>query len=202
MRLLVKVTALVGVVKRLKFARRLPIILRPAKTAVCPMPTTQETAFTMVELIVVLVIVLTLGGIAATSMRGGQDTAREQSIRVSALAVDDAIKDFRRDHGSRVPIVASSSTEWPLSKVTKGPVDRQGKPYMRKRGDQLALGEVGIVTSTSGGGKYGRLRYVRDASNIRNYTLLVEQRSGSAWKQVCWLGTKRSSDTNTGLKRC
>jgi prepilin-type N-terminal cleavage/methylation domain-containing protein len=157
-------------------------------------PDIDEHGFSLVELLVVMVIFAVIAAIALASMVGARNQASEGTVRASGVAIDAAVRAFRRDHGSRSPVLGNAG-DWP--EATKGPVDRQGQHYMRRRDEALAGGAVGVVDSTTGGGTAGRLRYERPTAST--YRITVEGRAGGTWKSVCWFGTTAPGST---VPRC
>lgn len=153
-----------------------------------------ERGFSVIELVVAMVIVLMISAMVATSFFSGRGSANDQRIRITATAVDDAVRAFRRDHGSRTPVLANAR-DWPDAR--RGPRDRNAEPYMRKVDESLGSGDVTVVASGTAGGTIGRLRYERPSSTT--YRLVAERRSGSRWEGVCWYGTTSPGGT---VPRC
>lgn len=159
------------------------------------MPATSEHAFSLIEVVVVTVILLVIVGITFSSVRGGQTSANSQTVRTAALAIDEAVRSFRRDHASRAPVLGDSR-DWP--NANWGPSDRLGETYMRRRSEPLSDGSIDVVDVSGGsGGTVGRLRYARPTATT--YRIIAETRSNGTWKSVCWFGT---SDPGGGIERC
>lgn len=86
-----------------------------------------QGGFTLLEILVVLTILALLMAIAIATMSAATRNAQAQAVTEAAVRYDSAIRNFRRDHGNRVPVQGSS--DWPVA--VEGPVAVTRRPYLR-----------------------------------------------------------------------
>lgn len=92
-------------------------------------PAAHQHAFTVVELLVVMLIIGIIGGIAYPAMRGWQASARRDGGVSAAREYARSIDSFARDHAGRPPTLGAA--EWTSAGVKRGPFDAStGKRYL------------------------------------------------------------------------
>lgn len=159
----------------------------------------RESAITLIEMVIVVVIMLVLMGLGINQLMSARSNARNIELRTTATAMAESIKAFRVDRASRAP--EYDSDEWPLGQVASGPRDLEDRPYMRPRPDALATGNVTVTAyngadpSVDDAGDLGLLEYERiDETRWRIRTF---RRHGSDLVLVCVAGRELS-----GVKPC
>jgi general secretion pathway protein G len=88
------------------------------------LPSKSRCAFSLVELVVVVMILGILGGIAAPKLLGTSHTATDNAVRHSLSVVRDAIDRFTADHNGQLPGAGNTEPSF-LSDV--GPYLRGGE---------------------------------------------------------------------------
>jgi type II secretory pathway pseudopilin PulG len=165
-----------------------------------------EHAFTLVEVTIVVLLATVLSAIAITTMHSSRVAASDQTVRTVGRALDEGIRAFRSDRGSRTPVL--NSADWPNASF--GPVDRNTEMYLRRRVDPLSDGSVQIVAhqdcgwtecnqGVPGPGMIGRLRYQQPTPTT--YRIIVEGKGAGAWRRLCWFGNTVDPPLG-GLSRC
>jgi prepilin-type N-terminal cleavage/methylation domain-containing protein len=152
----------------------------------------RERAFTLMELVVVMLIVCILLGGAILSVR----SARANSHRAAAVAVagayQRAIEQYASEHGELYPPAPGSGPNWP-SPAEQGPVDAtaggRGGRYLTSVPEAV---QDGTVSFGGGGGSRASVTYERAGSS---YRLVV--RWGDGDQRACVL-----PDAGDGLPRC
>jgi prepilin-type N-terminal cleavage/methylation domain-containing protein len=105
-----------------------------------------ESGFTLVELLIVMVIMAILLGVLISTFGGSKDAAGNEDAIVTAQSLQKAVEAFRIDREGRVP---SDATDWPAA--AKGPVDATtGQPYMRTPVADSVLGGQVVVKASTG----------------------------------------------------
>ena len=91
----------------------------------------RESAFGLVEIMVVLLIIAIVSGIALMSVKGARTSGGRAEAVAAATRYGDAIERFQQEHGRRVPTIGTPS--WPVG--ADGPVHRltvgTGTPVVR-----------------------------------------------------------------------
>ncbi|MCW2950080.1 MAG: hypothetical protein JWN41_1093, partial [Thermoleophilia bacterium] len=111
-----------------------------------PSHSTPQRAFTLVEILVVMVISAILMAIAVTTlMHMRRETTRKRGANAARVYAE-AVRAFQLDHDGRPPnpatvASATKAAEWPASAATAGPLDtmhvemkgpvQTGTPYIR-----------------------------------------------------------------------
>lgn len=107
----------------------------------------RERAFTLVEILVVIVLVAVFMGLGILSIRSSKATGARMSSIAVAHAYADAVDRFAREHGGRYPTFGAA-TDWPAGTVAarnRGPVARELGPsgeYLRQPPEAVQDGTV------------------------------------------------------------
>jgi prepilin-type N-terminal cleavage/methylation domain-containing protein len=148
-----------------------------------------ERAFGLVEVVVVLLVIGIVLTIAVRSLGSAQEEGAVAKGRTTARTLGEAIEQFKRDRGGRVPAQPGGS-DW--SSDWRSPVDvaNGDRPYAKAGslealdGAALALETATGTVAPNGAGAAVRLRYVADdASGL--YAVVVRSRDGGSWTPVC-----------------
>lgn len=113
------------------------------------MGASSESGFTVIEMLIVLVIVATLGTIAFLAIGSSKDQSRRTVVKVTGAAYAQAIDEYAQDHGGLVPRFGSD--DW--TDPSRGPeiVTPKGrKRYVRSMPDTVANGRVEITAGAAG----------------------------------------------------
>jgi prepilin-type N-terminal cleavage/methylation domain-containing protein len=148
----------------------------------------RESAFTLVEMLVVLVIAAILIGIGILSLRSSQDRGNTIQATTTAHAVGEGIEQFQRDHGGRLP-TNPGTTDWNGGWLSPADEGNQQRPYVKKAAlGPLTEGIVSLETSTGATGpnpaRTARIRYLVDA-NLGLYALVVRTDRGDGMLARC-----------------
>ncbi|MCB0878233.1 MAG: type II secretion system protein [Thermoleophilia bacterium] len=115
----------------------------------------RDSAFTVIEIMVVLLIVAVLMSIAIVGFGGARHESRRGLVRTAAQSYAESIDAFALDHAGRVPRFGTA--DWPVA--TSGPVkpntvSASGSTYLGTAvPDPVAGGNVDVTaTSPTGGG--------------------------------------------------
>lgn len=87
-------------------------------------PRGPESAFTLVEVMVVVLIIMIMAAIGLTSLRGSKHAAAFRAASAAAASYSDAVEAYMADNGQTPPAIGTTS--WPASPRTRllgGPVD-------------------------------------------------------------------------------
>ncbi len=88
--------------------------------------------FTLIEVMIVILIVLALGGLVAWNLLGTKEEADENIVRIQMNTMKDALKQFRFDH-SRYPTDAEGlAVLWDKEKMTEEESGIKWKKYIEK----------------------------------------------------------------------
>jgi len=97
---------------------------------------TKRAAFSLVELIVVMVILGMLAGLVAVRTRGYLINSRKNAVKAEIATIRNALETYRIDQG-RYPtedegleILKEETETWPEGFLTKMPVDPWKNPYL------------------------------------------------------------------------
>lgn len=139
----------------------------------------------MIEVIVVVLIIAIIGAITALNVDRGRSKGHAAQGRATARALGEAVQQFQRDHGGRLP-GAPGSADW--GNAYLGPVDKANgnRPYARK--STLVAITDGVVGFQGGANPSApvRLRYVADA-NAGQFGFVVSVRKGNAHVPSCYV---------------
>ena len=101
-----------------------------------PSPSTRRRAFSLVELIVVMVILGMLAGLVAIRTRGYLVNSRQNAVKTEVATIMKALETYRIDQG-RYPtedegleILREATDTWPEGFLSKLPVDPWKNPYL------------------------------------------------------------------------
>lgn len=115
----------------------------------------REHAFTLIEVLIVLVIVGVLSAVALGSMRGSKDAANRGKVLAAAQSYDQAISSFAADHTGRMPVPASA--DWPA--LVRGPLEPSTtttgagrQAYMRQVPNTVSTNVVRLLTAPPASG--------------------------------------------------
>lgn len=173
---------------------------------------TSERAFTLGEIVVVMVIAAILMAVASNSLGGvRRGTTNKRAVSV-VRAYDESVRAFQLDHDGRPPDPAVPA-EWAAgSKVVRGPLDLMRSkagalmPYMRTVPESVQSGEYGVVAARSGGasigsaGAKGSITYTYYQS-LGTYDIVASTPAAPAW--ACIVGNSTRARTPTGgMKAC
>ncbi|MCW2959619.1 MAG: hypothetical protein JWM25_1247 [Thermoleophilia bacterium] len=151
----------------------------------------QEDAFSLVEILVVIVILAILMAVSLGTLRGSKDAGSTTRVLGAATSYVDAIEQFSKDARGRYPR-AIGSVDWPTGTV--GPVSalaRGNGEYLRSVPEAVQQQVVGVGSA----GRDGRLNYVPTAA--RNGYELQVLGKGDVYR--CSFS---KNVTRTGLKPC
>ncbi|HEV2718920.1 MAG TPA: type II secretion system protein [Thermoanaerobaculia bacterium] len=99
---------------------------RRSTSALCPLPSTLQRGFTLVELIVVVTIIGILAGVAISNVRWAQTRAREAALRHDLFEMRKAIDDYYADKQKYPDSLATLKQEKYLRNIPKDPIT--GRP--------------------------------------------------------------------------
>ena len=125
----------------------------------------RAAGFSLIELLIVMVIVMIVGGIVFSTGRGAKQRSGETTTRSVARAYVTAIRSFADEHGSRAPRLNEFNG-------ARGPVTTTAPPraYLQRRPEDTSDAATARVHVTSGSTiaatdrDQGELRYVRSAA--------------------------------------
>lgn len=167
----------------------------------------REAAFTLLEIVVVLVIIALIMGAGLSTLRGTKAQTQTNKARSVAIQLGEAVQQFQRDHGGRPPTQpASGNADW--NPTFTSPIDRsnpdaqgRGKPYARGASvEALATGAV-TLENRSGSPMVGsgqrasttaRVRYIDD-QNRGIYALVAFADRGQGLKVQCYVSNASTS---------
>jgi prepilin-type N-terminal cleavage/methylation domain-containing protein len=160
-----------------------------------------EHAFTMVEVLVVMVIIGVLLAIALPKMQGWQDASRRDGGVAAARSYARAVEAFSRDHAGRPP--RNGTPEWPTATLSKGPVDlATGKFYLRQvpepLQDKTAAFDAAATGTTPIVLRYRHVAGPAASPEVWSVEVLL-RKAGTADKVICQLGT---STRPAGVAEC
>lgn len=155
-----------------------------------------ETAFSLVELLVVLVVVAIIGATATMALSGSKERGGAITGNSTARALGEGIEQFQRDHGGRLPTIPGTA-DWGggwLSPVDLGNGD---KPYVRTGAVEVLADHAVSLEDASGTtgpnpSSTARIRYVVTADGL--YALVVRTRNGVGFRARCYVS---NADTRT-----
>ncbi|MCW2927686.1 MAG: hypothetical protein JWM86_1654 [Thermoleophilia bacterium] len=147
------------------------------------------------ELIVVVLIIMVIGGFGISSILGSRTRSTTTSARTVAVQLSEAASQFQRDHGGRVPGdlgTTAGRADWDARMTS--PVDRaNGNRTYLKHGAVEALSDGRLSLEAQGGrvmsagtpSAAGRIRY--DADTVRNVFVVVAfARTSGTMRATCW----------------
>lgn len=169
-------------------------------------PRCEERGFGLVEIIVVLVVLSIVGAVALHSLTGTKRNAAETRARTVARTLGEAVEQFRRDRGGRLPAApgtALGSADWGGSWRSPVDVSNANRPYasaaaLEGVGDRVvALENASGAVAPGGAGAPARLRYVVN-QNAGFYAFVVRVRTGSSYTAKCYVtnATRTGSGTS------
>lgn len=164
-----------------------------------PHARTREQAFTLVEIIVVLVIMAILGAIAATMFRGASSATRSKEAIAAGTAYAQAISQYQADHANRNP---TSPTGTNTTAVRKGPLNLLGKQYLAAIPDGVTAGRTGVSFQANcatgkaqvpGASKQSSwVSFCPEAEPNFGIRVATRKNPSSSWTdasaRVCWMG--------------
>lgn len=159
-----------------------------------------EHAFSLIELIVVMIIIAVLTAIAIGTGRSARDASELKSATSAAQSYRQAVSAFMLDHGNRVPEpggTVNGLPDWSTS-LTAGPMDRYGRAYLKGIPEAI---QGSLVTFASGTAQtdngMNRFALVYTATPPSKYSIRVYYRKepSAAWSLRCELG-------NEGAEKC
>ena len=113
-----------------------PSELRRHRTQVAARPMSSRSAFSLVELIVVMVILGMLAGLVAIRTRGYLVNSRKNAVKTEVATILKALETFRIDQ-ARYPsedeglkILSQPTDTWPEGFLSKVPTDPWKNPYL------------------------------------------------------------------------
>lgn len=110
----------------------------------------REHAFTMVELLVVLVITAILAGIAIMGLGSSRATGQTFNAVAVANAYASAADRFARDHNGRYPRAPGDATDWPnVRRGPSAPVLARERFYLSRVPESVQDGSVVLGASTT-----------------------------------------------------
>ncbi len=168
-----------------------------------------EHAFTLVEILVVLVICAILLAALLSPFRSSKDAANRGKVLAAAQSYDQAIASFAADHMGRMP---SQPTDWPVQEYSNGPLEPSTnaagvrQPYLRRIPEPVGDGVVRVQTtspiagSTAPPGTVGvvAIRFI-GAAPVTTYRVEVwAAKKHRLPEMTCWMGTEEVA----GVKKC
>ncbi len=143
-----------------------------------------ERGFTLMEILIAMILVGILMALAIPTFFGAREATSANATRAAASEYAAAISAFRLDHANRNPVVGSA--DWPNPQ--RGPVDRNGTPYMSEVPQLVAEGLVNFCANSCGAGQEGKIEYVR-AGDDSGFFLRVHTKDNRAIVQDCGVGS-------------
>jgi prepilin-type N-terminal cleavage/methylation domain-containing protein len=174
-----------------------------------------EQAFTLIELLIVLVIVAVLMAIVLPSFGSTKDAANRGKVTLVAQSYDQAMSSFASDHMGKIP--KPGTADWPS--IPRGPLEpatrvgqTTGQAYLRSVPESVnaadaSAGDVTLLQSSpaaggSTGGKLGTVAIVvAPGATPTQYRVEVwaAQRGNFPAKATCVLGTYQ---VPSGVPKC
>lgn len=116
-----------------------------------------RSAFTLLELLLVLAILLVIAGLVVPKLSGRQKAANVDATRISIEGLKQAVKLYEIDHEGEAPTtsdglaVLTKSTKndpnWRGPYLEKPPVDAWGKPFQYRRPGTNGTRDFDIVSA-------------------------------------------------------
>ncbi len=176
----------------------------------------REAALGLVEVIIVLLIIAIIGAIAVMSTGSAKANGTAHVARATARTLAEAIEQFSRDHGGRLP-GAPGTDDWTPQGATgaaawQSPVDIANgrQPYVKGQAVQpLVEGQVALLAASgaAGGGAAqpaATIRYVPDATR-GTFALDVQVRRGQQLVPLCHVSSAEGGARPAGVnaeQRC
>lgn len=156
-------------------------------------PQQQDSAFTLVEVLVVMIIVSMMIGIALVGLSNTRKSSNSVNAMSAATAYVDAVDQFRLAHGGRVPQMGSA--DWPTSSTkarNAGPLNAGNgkKAYLKTVPESVVSGAVVIAprgSTITGKSNSSRVLYgvIGPSTNTSSYALIVQKRKGKKFVDNC-----------------
>lgn len=86
----------------------------------------------LIEVLIVMLIVGIVSVIGAIGFRGAGKSGYLRESQAVGREYYDAIQQFQRDHGGRLPAYPST-TDWLSTRIADGPMDAQRQPYIHSQ---------------------------------------------------------------------
>lgn len=174
-------------------------------------PHDSSAAFTLVEVLVVMLIVAIMIGIGMVGLSSTRKSSNSVNAMSAASAYVDAIAGFQLAHGGRAPQMGSA--DWPTGSTAQrnaGPINAGNgkKPYIRSVPESVSSGAVVVAprgSSLTGGASSARILYatIGTASNTTKYALIVQKRIGSKLVDSCvFTNSPTDAHSLTTAKAC
>jgi prepilin-type N-terminal cleavage/methylation domain-containing protein len=140
----------------------------------------REHAFSLLELVVVMLIVGVLIVGLVSALRSGRTSSGRVAAIAAARSIGDAVEDFRKDHSGRPPVLGSAG-DWPqpLAAGPRSTYDRER--YMRRGApDPLTAGHAELVAGPGTGSGNARwlLQYTASGGGAARWSITVRDRTG------------------------
>jgi len=99
-----------------------------------PAHPTRRQAFTLVEILIVVVILAILASIVLPQFSGAADTARENNTRALLFTLRNQIELYKMHHNATYPTIAQLWDNLPHATDVNGTIDASGRfgPYLKK----------------------------------------------------------------------
>jgi type II secretory pathway pseudopilin PulG len=170
-----------------------------------------ERGFSLVELAAVMIVLMVLAGLWAMSAQRSQTDSGVRVGIAAALSLHEAIEQFQRDRGGRLPGPVGSADWTPGSPYLAGvpfeqwisPVDigNGGKPYLATAARAEIISQVLTVQSpspatprpTTGAVPKVRVSYIVNSAGS-GFIMLVERLTGgTTYVPHCWVASNAAT---------
>lgn len=133
-----------------------------------------DSGFTLLEVIIVVVIVGILLGIFMVTMGSGRRAGAHSQAVAVAKTYQGAVEQFQSDHGGRVPKSVGDSEDWPVAE--EGPVLTWGSekhPYLKNGPPEAVTDKTVGVDDAGVGSAYIMYEATPAGDTPTSYTITV-----------------------------